>query len=638
MRAMASVGTTPAAARTSFTRQVTFEGAAASAAGPQLGSGNYDAPSDGDVAAMLRVTVFSLERHVAHGLAVGSVSPEFQQSLLHARGAIDLMLHKLHGDSTLSQVSAAQSAQAELEGRESESTPPHRHGAKLASADRKPAADGSANSQDGEHEELGIQKSAESAEPSLQHAAARLFHMFDDPSSGDGAGAIAVVSLLILLLSVLLFVWETDPHFWRDDKKCEAYKKWAKRAANDATNSDLKPVCEPTPPHAMKNIELACIIFFTAEYAFRLFTAWSVPVLFCQGTDHASTAEQHEKQSSLYRTLFFVRHPMNIIDLLAVVPFWVETCSPGTRFGKQFVVLRLLRMTRMFRVLKFGKYNYGLRFIGNVLYNSMSAFFLLLFFVFILSIISGSLIYYAERGYWSEEDGQWKRSTLMGFKETEPSPFYSIPRSLWWVVVTITTVGYGDFYPTTILGKCVGFFTVISSVLLLALPVTIIGSEFSIEYDQSLKEGHSKLFALPEHLDFHMPEALQRRLPRKSRLVNLFDVVTKHSTMSHRSPGQIQDTGVRRAAEKFLRHKRARDAAQAAAEPVADRRSSTGRFTGFNPRFSVFQRSNRMPGGQPAHQGSAQAQDSATSAGHDAAADHDQKPPFTVQRKDQSLI
>ena len=609
---------------------------------------------------MLRMTVFSLEAHLAPPRSAGSVSPEFTQSLMHARSAIDLMLHRLHPSSaeaarpaSREERSESESARAELETEDE-------------SEDRKPAADGLACSQDGGQEELGIRKSAgekAESESSFQRSAARLFNMFDDPSSGHGAGVIAVVSILVLLCSIVLFVLETDPMVWRHDHNCPAYKEWV---ASNFTSSDRRrgPKCEPQAPKTMKHIELVTIIYFSVEYTFRLFTAWSVPVLVSQGTDDASDAAQreisHEKQSSLYRTLLFVRHPMNVIDVFAVVPFWVEWFS-GSSFGNEFVVLRLLRMTRMFRVLKFGKYNYGLRFIGNVLYNSMSALILLIFFVGVASIISGSLVYYCERGHWSEEEGMWKRSTVLQDGSTEPSPFYSIPRSLWWVVVTITTVGYGDYYPTSIAGKVVGVFTMLFGVLLLALPVTIIGSEFTIEYEQSQKEGHSKLFALPDRLDLHMPEALQKRLPRRSRLDHLFDVVTMQSTVQH---------GVDNAKNKFLSHVRSRDSvipgAQAAEPSSSGAERTSGQFSGVNPRFSAFPRrasaSARMPmpgrrsNSEPTrpssldcrnedvdaankhHSPAHQEQDSATSAEHGAAADHDQKPPLGVRRKDQTLI
>ena len=115
-------------------------------------------------------------------------------------------------------------------------------------------------------------------------------------------------------------------------------------------------------------------------------------------------------------------------------------------------------------------------------------------------------------------------------RDTEATPFYSIPRSLWWVVVTITTVGYGDYYPTTILGKTVGFVTVLASALLLALPVTIIGNEFTNEYEQQLKEGHPALFATQE-LEFKPLQSVKSLLPRKSKLEHMFDVHSFNSTM-----------------------------------------------------------------------------------------------------------
>ena len=64
------------------------------------------------------------------------------------------------------------------------------------------------------------------------------------------------------------------------------------------------------------------------------------------------------------------------------------------------------------------------------------------------------------------------------------SPFFDIPRSFWWVVVTMTTVGYGDMYPTTVIGKAIGFCCMLSGVLVLAMPISIVGTFFSLEYER----------------------------------------------------------------------------------------------------------------------------------------------------------
>merc|ERR1711908_36781 len=101
--------------------------------------------------------------------------------------------------------------------------------------------------------------------------------------------------------------------------------------------------------------------------------------------------------------------------------------------------------------------------------------------IFMLLLVSlfGSLTYSAEKGEWKCTDefpaGEYMRPTFDA-RDEEPSPFRSIPFSFWWVIVTTTTVGYGDFYPTTTFGKCVGALAMLSGILVLALPITIVGA------------------------------------------------------------------------------------------------------------------------------------------------------------------
>ena len=116
-----------------------------------------------------------------------------------------------------------------------------------------------------------------------------------------------------------------------------------------------------------------------------------------------------------------------------------------------------------------------------VMVKSTEAMLLLTFFLAIAVILFGSLIYECEKGEWSDSLGGYARPDVTG-SELELTPFTSIPLSFWWVLVTVTTVGYGDNYPTSVLGKVVGVVTMMLGILALALPVSIIGSNFSREF------------------------------------------------------------------------------------------------------------------------------------------------------------
>lgn len=159
----------------------------------------------------------------------------------------------------------------------------------------------------------------------------------------------------------------------------------------------------------------------------------------------------------------------------------------GTGLG----ILRLLRVARIFRVLKLAKYNEGLRMFARVMSQSLNALYLLSFFMALAVTIFGSMIYVAEGGVWDTEAKAYIRTDMMGRKTK--SPFISIPASFWWVVVTSTTVGYGDMVPTTTAGYFIGYMAMFSGILVLALPITVIGSNFSMEYKANIAEQSQKI-------------------------------------------------------------------------------------------------------------------------------------------------
>lgn len=181
--------------------------------------------------------------------------------------------------------------------------------------------------------------------------------------------------------------------------------------------------------------------------------------------------------------------PMNVIDLLAILPFYL-TLIAQTDVGN-FSWLRVLRVVRLLRLFKASKYNSGLHLMHNTLVNSSTALSLLGFFLMLGVVIFGSLLYLAEVGEFDEESQQWLRPDVTGY-DREVSPFTSIPQAFWCIMVTFTTVGYGDLYPTTVGGKCVIVCTMLVGLLVLALPIGIIGSAFTREYNKHMIEEKHK--------------------------------------------------------------------------------------------------------------------------------------------------
>ncbi len=170
-------------------------------------------------------------------------------------------------------------------------------------------------------------------------------------------------------------------------------------------------------------------ILFTIEYLLRLISV-TRPVL--------------------YATSFF-----GIVDLLAILPTYISLVYPGGQF---LLVIRLLRILRVFRVLKLVKYVGESRLLVQALQSSRRKITIFIFTVLTLVTILGSLMYLIE----GESNG-----------------FTSIPKSIYWAIVTLTTVGYGDITPQTVLGQLVSVVIMILGYGIIAVPTGIVTVEMS---------------------------------------------------------------------------------------------------------------------------------------------------------------
>ena len=156
--------------------------------------------------------------------------------------------------------------------------------------------------------------------------------------------------------------------------------------------------------------------------------------------------------------LRFAVTPLAVIDLLAVLPFWLPVLGVDLR------ALRGVRLFRLFRILKIARYSRALQTFGRVFRRKAEELVLTFAFVGFLLLIASLLLYYVEH-------------------DAQPETFSSVPAAMWWGIVTLTTVGYGDVYPVTVAGRLLGGVFALSAVLLIAMPTAILGAGFVEELD-----------------------------------------------------------------------------------------------------------------------------------------------------------
>ncbi|HEY7457618.1 MAG TPA: cyclic nucleotide-gated ion channel [Xanthobacteraceae bacterium] len=180
--------------------------------------------------------------------------------------------------------------------------------------------------------------------------------------------------------------------------------------------------------------EWASLITFTAEYALRV---W------------AATASGDARAR-----LKYVLSPIGIVDLLAVAPFWIVLFTQAD--------LRFLLVFRMVRFLKLARYSPGMRSLLDALYTERRALFGCFVIITGATLVAASIMHAVEGS-------------------AQPEKFGTIPDSMWWAVVTLATVGYGDVTPITPLGKALTAVYILSSLLIIALPIGIVATAFASE-------------------------------------------------------------------------------------------------------------------------------------------------------------
>ena len=185
--------------------------------------------------------------------------------------------------------------------------------------------------------------------------------------------------------------------------------------------------------------EVFSVIVFTIEYLLRLWV---------------SDLDPAYKGGSLRKRLGFIFSTYGLIDLIAILPFYLPLFIP---FDLRMV--RILRLLRLVRIFKLGRYSKSLKTINSVLKETKSELGITLFIAFIMLVLASTLMFYIE-------------------SDVQPDKFASIGHAFWWAIATLTTVGYGDVYPITAIGKVLSGAIALIGVGIVALPTGIISSAF----------------------------------------------------------------------------------------------------------------------------------------------------------------
>jgi len=186
------------------------------------------------------------------------------------------------------------------------------------------------------------------------------------------------------------------------------------------------------------SIEYVALAVFTIEYGLRIWVA----------REHGP----HRHLTPFRARLKYMLSPEGLVDLVAVLPFWFAPLLPDD--------LRMLQVLRIFRFFKIARYSPAMRSLLDVLYRERRALFGCIVITVGAALVSAALMHLAEG-------------------HVQPDKLGTIPDALWWAIVTVGTIGYGDVVPVTTVGKLIATGTIFLGLIMMALPVGIIATAFA---------------------------------------------------------------------------------------------------------------------------------------------------------------
>ncbi|WRT66932.1 uncharacterized protein IL334_003897 [Kwoniella shivajii] len=257
----------------------------------------------------------------------------------------------------------------------------------------------------------------------------KLYLLLEEPNSGREAFFIHIGVTGTIIFSAILTTLSTMPAFHTD----------------------------PAATRALFGLDTFIVILFTVEYLARSFA-------------HSDGWRMYYN----WATSFFA-----LLDLIAILPYYIEVAqNEDTSILFRFSILRTLRLLRVFRAFK---YQNQMLLTIEVMYvavrRSKDALLALSFFILLVLILSSTLLYFAERGTWDNQLGAFIDA------DGDPSSFDSIPKTAWFALVTMSTVGYGEITPKSFLGKLITVPLLMFGLLLIALPSFVLGRNFAIVFD-----------------------------------------------------------------------------------------------------------------------------------------------------------